>query len=1546
MYSISASPSSVPGAAAQPELPAASDLPPDTFVRLSEFQQIADVTPDWLGESPESAPALGLLFSLANQRVSFDDLSALDDDIVNRFARLFDDHPLLGSCMLACLPKQIRDRPPGESVEALTERALSESSLRSLSRSLNRADVGTPGHARHGSAWGKYFTLWRDQIIGWAHAFRWAGSGHTCAAPGARTEVRAMQAYATAPSPRTLDMNFGRSGWTGYAIAMLYGSAIGHSLSGIPPIGPRSIRDMPIMPFVPAARIGSCASRAPNAAAACNNLDISTSDAFDVNGLSRAVQEIWQWLSLTTMDVTERSFNAFNTLEARMPRDPLRFTGALAAPLDPPELLVTTDPPAPADRLAEFSIATWRAPQPAASTQHRDLFSTSPGLDQLTIAANSWHTRGSEHRALHVKFDRLMRFSAPPTEAELFNATMSAEPDFASLDQPDIVLRRHKPVPGSTRFLDVTYWKLFDAARSIRAGLLDIVNPPEGVYFDVCRRTPHGAIQGNPTLVSAQRFRAVVTRWIEKCDTQAKQTWSIPEALPGQLYATTTVESQGALALSDLTLGYRQGLISYRALALAQDVISHPDAFHLVGSQPTSHRLVVKLTHGGREQTWVPAGTFVIFERPQSGLALLYLMGDAQAWRAFASPEQLTEAIEENAGGLRDMLLERLPQSVVGAGPADAPPVVLSPIGDDNPIRMANLATLDVMRADSLLIAEVDETTHRVRQYTNWLSGASASAVEEALETARRERVDAGLSASRHSAVISLTQIDSIRHIQTLRAQLSTAMPDVHRMAQDFARSVLARSGLSNTDPDTLYVRMEDSPAPIPLTDAMLYKMRVPDAVATGPLLRRSPEGTLRPETQDWTSHRQFPNAAAIVNELADGPPEKTIHDVLSQFWSTSRNTVRQVLKSEFIAQIWLQHSSGALSVDVRHLASRIAGPIDLNRFYETQLSHEIVSPKVKREWLLVKGHNSTLMAVTAEGHSSVLLIAAYPDGPRVHGFESRAKLEDWFERQTTDDGARRQLASGFSPPSLDDEWLVGAKLAPIGLAVPSEPDTFTVLTSAYEAQSPHGAWTPESASRHRTFLKMMDYLSKLDLAVGFASWAFPRTQPVGAAISMVDLSVGVVGEGVALLTGDRKLHSQAWQSMVSAVVAQGAVASRFPALAFITGSPRFNYYVSQAPVVGEELILGLHRTNGRLYAAIDSATRAYVEFDTTVGHFRLIPSGGSSAAASAATSDAPFMRLGSEGRWHVATSADLLQPALEEPTVAWRIDQNFLERYDVWRNQNDPLFENALRAYSDAALQRKSPIEATVSDLRLLKLQFIDRATRTPEALGTLAGRINELQNAVDAATTITLARLPAQAREFGALYVPITQRFRPYLSHLRTGLLRASAVASYYGRAEYVTDQFNAYAQLSPAASEVFAEDLAVLGMGEIPYLPGPRYPVTGAGIETLLEGAQDTTRLFEITAGTRTLLLGRRLPSADNPEYLFMDPAVGLVSHSNREEMTSLVNAHLRDVASEYGIPLEDTGHYAIDVAEIDARTLGDMPLFRDIDHYVTVRQAFRI
>ncbi|MGC7556522.1 hypothetical protein, partial [Pandoraea pneumonica] len=75
---------------------------------------------------------------------------------------------------------------------------------------------------------------------------------------------------------------------------------------------------------------------------------------------------------------------------------------------------------------------------------------------------------------------------------------------------------------------------------------------------------------------------------------------------------------------------------------------------------------------------------------------------------------------------------------------------------------------------------------------------------------------------------------------------------------------------------------------------------------------------------------------------------------------------MRQVLKSEFIAQIWLQHSSGALSVDVWHLASRIAGPIDLNRFYETQLSHEIVSPKVKREWLLVKGHNSTLMAVTA----------------------------------------------------------------------------------------------------------------------------------------------------------------------------------------------------------------------------------------------------------------------------------------------------------------------------------------------------------------------------------------------------------------------------------------------------------------------------------------------------------------------------------------------------------------------------------------------------
>lgn len=1543
MYSISASPSSVPGAAAQPELPAASDLPPDTFVRLSEFQQIADVTPDWLGESPESAPALGLLFSLANQRVSFDDLSALDDDIVNRFAHLFDDHPLLGSCMLACLPKQIRDRPPWESVVAVAERALSESSLRSLSRSLNRADVGTPEHARHGSAWGKYFTLWRDQIIGWAHAFRWAGSGHTCAAPGTRTQLRAMQAHATAPSLRTPDMNFGRSGWTGYAIAMLYGTAIGHSRSCVPPIGPRSIRDIPITPVVPTERIGSCAALAPDAAP----------DVFDVNGLSRAIQEVWQWLSHTTMDVTERSFNAFNVLNvlnvlnalnARMPHDPLRFTGALAASLDPPEPLVTTDPSVPDDRLPEFSITTWRAPEPAASTNRRDFFSMSPGLDQLTISANSWHNRGSEHRALHIKFDRLMNYSPPPTEAELFNATIYAESDFASLDQPDIVFRRHKPVPGSTRLLDVTYWKLFDAARSIREGSLDIDNPPEGVYFDVCQRTPHGAIQGSPTLVSAERFRAVVTHWIEKCDAQAKLIWSIPAALPGQLDSALTIESQRALALSDLTLGFRQGLIPHRAMALVRDAISQPNTFHPVRSQPTSHRIIVRFTHDGREQTWVPAGTFIIREPSQGGLTLLYLMGDAQAWRAFASREKMAEAIEQNAGGLRDALLDRLPRFIVGSALADAPTEALSSIGNTDPIRMANFATLNVMRAEAPLIAVALNTGHRVRQYTSWLSGASTSAVEEALETARREHVDAGLSASPHSAVISLAQIDSIRHIQALRAQLSTAMPDVHRIAQDFARSVLARSGLSNTDPDTMYVRMKDSPAPIPLTDATLYIMRVPDTVATGPLLRRSPEGKLRPETQDWASDKPFPDAAAIVGELVDGPPEKTIYDALSQFWSTSRNTVRQVLKSEFIAQIWLQYSSGVLSVDARHLASRIAGPIDLNRFYEIQLSHEIVSPKVKREWLLVKGHNSTLMAVTAEGLSSVLMIAAYPDGPRVHGFESRAKLEDWFHQQTTDDAARRQLASGFSPPSLDDEWLVGAQLAPIGLAVPSEPDTFTVLTSVYEAQSPHGAWAPESAPRHRTFLKMMDYVAKLDLAVGFASWAFPRIQPVSAAISMADLSIGVVGEGVALLTGDRKLHSQAWQSMVSAVVAQGAVASRFPALAFITGSPRFNYYVSQAPVVGEELILGLHRTNGRLYAAIDSATRAYVEFDTTVGHFRLIPPGGSSVAAAA--SDAPIMRLGSEGRWHVATSADLLRPALEEPTVAWRIDQNFLERYDVWRNQNDPLFENALRAYSDAALQRTSPIGATVSDLRLLKLQFIDRATRTPEALGALAGRINELQNAVDAATTITLARLPTQAREIGALYVPITQRFRHYLSHLRTGLLRASAVASYYGRAESVADQFNAYAQLSPAASEVFAEDLAVLGTGEIPYLPGPRYPRTGSGVETLLEGAQDTTRLFEIKAGTRTLLLGRRLSSADSPQYVFMDPAVGLVSHSNREELTNLVNAHLRDVASEYGIPMEDTGNYAIHVAEIDARTLGNMPLFRDIDHYVTVRQAFRI
>ncbi|VVE68098.1 Toxin Afp18 [Pandoraea anapnoica] len=1528
MYSISASPSAVASTATQPELPAASNLPPDTVARLSEFQQIADVTLNWLDESPESAPALGLLFSLVNQRVSFDDLSALDDDIVYRFARLFDDQPLLGSYVLACLPAQIRHRLPWESVEAVAERALSESSLRSLSRSLCRADVGTPESARHGSAWGKYFALWREQIIGWAHAFRWAGSGHNCGGP----DTRAMQPYATAPSPRAPDMNFGRSGWTGYAIAMLYGSAIGHCLSRVPHLGPSPLRDIPITPFVPAEPIGACVGLTPDPVSALDNADVRVSDVFDVNSLTRTVNKAWQWLSDTTTDMTGRSINAF---DAWMPRDPLRFTGAFAESLDSPEPSVPSDPSVPNDRPAEFAIATWREPEPASATYHRDFFS-------LSIAANSWHNRGSEHRALHVKFERLMNFSPPPTEAELFNTTISDEPDFASLDQPDIVFRRHKPVPGSTRLLDVTYWKLFDAARMIRAGSLDIDNPPEGVYFDVCQRSPQGAIQGNPTLVSAERFRAVVTQWTEKCDALAKQTWSIPESLPGQLDSTLTTASQIALALSDLTLGYRQGLIPHRALTMVQDVLSRSSQFHMLGSRPTSRRLIVKLTQGSSKQTLVPAGTFVIFERPQGGLTLLYLMGDAQAWRAFASPEELAKAIEKNGGGLRDVLLERLPQSVVGAGLANAPPVALSPVAHTDPIRMANRATLDVMRAEAPLKARPLTTANRIRQYTNWLSGSSTSAVEEALETARRERVDAGLPASRHSAVISLAQIDSIRHIQALRAQVSTAMPDVHRMAQEFARGVLDRSGLSNTDPDTLYVRIEGSPAPISLTAALLYKLQVPDAVATGPLLRRSPEGTLRPETQDWASDSPFPDAAAIVSKLVDGPPEKTIYDALEHFWSTSRNTVRQVLKSEFIAQAWLQRASGVLSVEARHLAARIAGPIDLNRFYEIQLSYEIVSPRVKREWLRVKGHNSTLMIVYAEGQPSVLLIAAYPDGPQVHGFESRAKLEDWFQQQAADDDARRQLASGFSPPPLDDEWLVDARLDAVGQAVPSQPDTFTLLTLVYEAQSPHGAWANERIPGRRVLLKAMDYLTKLDLAVGFASWAFPAAQPVGTAISMVDFSVGVVGEGVALLTGDKKLHSQAWQSMVSAVVAQGAVAARFPALAFITGSPRFNYFVSQPPVVGEELILGLHRTEGRLYAAIDSSTRAYVEFDSTVGHFRLIPPGGSSAAAS----NAPFMRLGSEGRWHVATSADLLQPVLEEPTVAWRIDQNFLERYDGWRNRHDSLFENAVRAYSDTVSQRTSPVDVTISDLRLLKLEFIDRTIQSPEALGTLAGRINELQNAVDAAATISVARLPSQAREVGALYVPITQRFRHYLSHLRTGLLRASAVAAYYGRAESVANQFNAYAQLSPSASEVFAEDLAMLGIGDIPYLPQPHDLVAGSRFETLLEGAQDTTRLFEITAGSRTLLLGRRLSSTGNSQYVFMDPAVGIVTHSDREELTNLVNTHLRDVASEYEIPLDDAGNYAIDVAEIDARALGDMPLFRDIDLYVPVREAFRI
>ncbi|MCE4063075.1 hypothetical protein LXM60_23015 [Pandoraea sputorum] len=1461
---------------------------------VTHFDRLATGARTILDESPEAQPALGFMLRLAQERVCRTDLAALTDGLLDRFAHAFDTRPWLTTHLLDTLPGRLARRAPWESVEDVCHSLLGASALRDLERSVARAkgEGALPETCRYGSAWHRHFCQWRQSIVDAWQDFLLLGSGVGAANDSVRMTLTSSPP-ASAPT-----LNFGRAGATGYALGILYASSVCHAICpDLPPSLPSQPRyrspTLDIDVDHPAA--GTCALE-PDVCVAQPSQPI-------LSRLEHIVME-------TAVPVIRHVPYALDRL------------------LFPPPLMFPT---------AAADWPTTSAPNPVRSA---DLtppsafpdMSASPELKRLINTAQFWRHRAATHHALDDAFSPLLTFSHPPSEAELLRRQLANVTEFVGFELNDLRLRRHAPA-DHWRMKQVTHWSLHDGAERVRDGRLNIGQPPEGVSFDISAQTRPGAVYESPSVMTADRFERVVALWDSACRERVARTWQPPAEFEVIATSHLTNATVTKLALSDLALTYINGQISNEAFYLAHSALSNA-TLSKDPSEPTflARRLELTIRRDGQDHVATPAGTCVIGKPSENDITLLYLQGDAPAWRAYPSHKAFIDAIDSDTLALRTTLSERLPMPLREQAAKGVALVTLRETKIEQPLQIATQATLDTIKADGALQTIRPDTATRIAQYDKWLCGASTDGMEQGLHTFRHDCLHAGIALPGRPIETTLDDVRRIARLEALRFNLSMAIPQMKQITRRHLTDRLARAGFHLHDPDRIYVKLAHQEA-VPLTDAVLRSTSFDALWGELPLLVRDAKGRYR-TIIPLNSPQASPTMASEVvdSTLAEGL-HRSFNDAAAQFWETSRANVRKVLKSEFIAQVWLLRALRKMPVDQVHIAARVAGPIELSRLDGDELAHEIVEPEVEREWLSISGMTTSLMRVSIAGRSPCLLIAPFEEGLRVYGFDDRDRLASWFREQLRNETSRARIVGTFvGQHPASSSWHEKVELDAQRMSDARPVDTFTVVASAYEARQQQANATPGALPSAPPLLAFMDMFSKIDIAFGLGTWFLPYARPASAVYSMTDASFGLTGIGIGAVLHDEDLFRQGWQCILSAIGAQGLSAVNFRAKLLITGDERYKYFVSEAPVTAQATITGLHRVGERFYAAIDSETRAYVEFDEASGFFRMTRD----ASSDVENTDAPLMRMSPSGKWHLVSPSESAVPVFDDPHTAWRIDQQFRSRYATLRDARTADFDIARRSVT--AVDTSKTTMPLSWQLRLLKLDFLNPAQSNREVLGKLAGRIAYLQNAVDAAETVALSPMAEDARRLGATYLGVTQSPRMYVGHVRMGLLRACALVPYRYSVESMVMLFNQQARLVPEMSAWLVADLSQLGQLEIRYLDSPP---TSPGVwtfDSLFAGQQDTSRAFEVRTEARTLLLGRHIGRGGVAAYYFFDPANAVVVHADPAVVLGLMRDHLSAIFE--GVTP------AVSLREIDLEWLADVHVIRPFTGPVPIRIALHI
>jgi hypothetical protein len=846
---------------------------------------------------------------------------------------------------------------------------------------------------------------------------------------------------------------------------------------------------------------------------------------------------------------------------------------------------------------------------------------------------------------------------------------------------------------------------------------------------------------------------------------------------------------RSAMAENEARLQFAVGQLSAQGLRIAQTLIEYPthsqrSEVDIDPSGMCTHSLMVDGSDG---QKYAPSGMYAVSEYPEhwngGGVTLLYTAGSASPYREYASIAAMLTALSPGTTNetAREDLIERLPLRAAIVEPKGGWLPVLPGMQNDV-VAFGLQSTIDNLADDFSYVSALQATTSRASdrsgQWMRWLTGADAPTIETTWSQSARK------SGSRYEGQVRMETIRQLSELADLRADVSANNPDLRLGAWTYVRDTVRKRFGVEVDPDQTFLNTFD--APIPPNRSVIQTQNTARLISSTSLTDRilaELSGNAGQEignryTGVYTQNAGSDSRTRIAlqpSELLETLNHKDLATLyrtqLDTFWTTKSDSMRKVLKGNFVIDTFMLRLGPSLTDAGAAIAMRVAS-LDEAAFDRLDLSgiHNSADtpPKgIQASWLDIHGYVSTMPMFT-DTSGTILLYVPIAEGNTIHAFANTIELHDWVREQASDPAKRSRFLESFAMRDIDDGALYsGVDTALTGIAdgtwatscinrknSPIDGDPFEAVTNAMHQLMLSDADSSIYSDSERRITTWMQRLGVVNMAIGVGAIVVPPL--AGPALALA--AVQIVAGGLEASQTDPHRSKQGWRSVGEGVLngALGLATLKASGQAAARGLKR---YATDVPLRRmTPMSPGIYRYGDKRFAAVDGDLYA-IEYDHGARSWRLSDS-------TAAGHEGPGIRQGNDYTWELRSLDDLsgvidelrtdgLDPVMDRETV----ERTYRSKLASLKSSSDA---SRRKSYEDAVeLARQSPSAPDwLGDSVAMKKDFIHPQMTDLRQLGVLSRWIEEAERLEQTALATKNADvIAADIRGAGGRFEPLPQ-------------------------------------------------------------------------------------------------------------------------------------------------------------------------------------------